>query len=49
MKKLWEYGTAKPVQRLGVIILVIGLLSLISWMVNRDLSFDDLFDSYYFP
>lgn len=49
MRKLWNYGTATPIQRVGVIILGIGLLSLIAWIIKEDLSFDDLFDPYYLP
>lgn len=49
MKKVWDYGTSTPIQRVGVIFLVIGLLSLFSWMIKEDLSFDDLLESYYLP
>ncbi len=49
MGKLWNYGTSTPIQRVGVIILGIGLLSLITWIIKEDLSFDDLFDPYYLP
>ena len=49
MKKVWAYGTSTPIQRIGVIIFGIGLISLISWMVKEDLAFNDLFDSYYLP
>lgn len=49
MKKVWDYGTSTPIQRVGVIFLVIGLLSLFSWMIKKDLSFNDLLESYYLP
>ena len=49
MKKVWDYGTSTPIQRVGVIFLVIGLLSLFSWMFKKDLSFDDLIEPYYLP
>lgn len=49
MKRIWDYGTSTPVQRVGIIILVIGLLSLFSWMIKEDISFDDLFEPYYLP
>lgn len=49
MKKIWNYGTSTPIQRIGVIFLVVGLLSLFSWMVKEDLTFDDLFEPYYLP
>ncbi|RZG64158.1 hypothetical protein EXE25_17650 [Acinetobacter bouvetii] len=49
MKKVWDYGTSTPIQRVGVIFLVIGLLSLFSWMIKEDLSFEDLFEPYYLP
>lgn len=49
MKKVWDYGTSTPIQRVGVIFLVIGILSLFSWMFKKDLSFDDLIEPYYLP
>lgn len=49
MKKLWSYGTSTPIQRVGVIILGLGLLSLFSWMIKEDLGFESLFNSYYLP
>lgn len=49
MKKIWAYGTSTPIQRVGVIILAIGLLSLLSWIYKNDMAFEDIFDSYYFP
>ncbi|MEG2566666.1 MAG: hypothetical protein RSA84_10715, partial [Acinetobacter sp.] len=49
MKRLWNYGTSTPIQRIGVIVLGVGLLSLFSWMIKEDLSFEDLFNSYYLP
>ena len=49
MKRLWIYGTSTPIQRIGVIVLGVGLLSLFSWMIKEDLSFEDLFNSYYLP
>lgn len=49
MKKVWEYGTSTPVQRIGVIFLSIGLISLFSWMIKEDLSVDDFFAPYFMP
>ncbi|WP_347454294.1 hypothetical protein ABEF83_08180 [Acinetobacter thermotolerans] len=49
MKRFWDYGTSTPIQRVGVIILGFGLVSLFSWMLKERLSFDDLLDSYYWP
>jgi len=49
LKKIWEFGTSTPIQRFGVIILLIGLASLLSWIYKADLDFEDIFDSYYFP
>lgn len=49
MKKIWAYGTSTPLQRVGIIILGIGLISLISWMIKEDLAFDDLFEPHYLP
>ena len=49
MKRVWDYGTSTPIQRVGVIFLVVGLLSLFSWMIKEDLSFDDLLEPSYLP
>lgn len=49
MKRLWGYGTSTPIQRVGIIVLGVGLVSLFSWMLKEDLSFDNLFEPYYLP
>lgn len=49
MKRIWNYGTATPIQRIGVIVLAFGLVSLAAWMIRNDLSFSDLLHSYYLP
>lgn len=49
IRKIWSYGTSTPVQRIGVIILAIGLVSLFSWMFKEGLDFEDIFNEYYFP
>jgi hypothetical protein len=49
LKKIWAYGTSTPIQRFGVIILIIGLLSLLSWIYKTDMAFEDIFDPYYMP
>ena len=49
MKKVWDYGTSTPVQRAGIIVLSLGLISLLAWVIKEDLSFEDIFDSYHFP
>lgn len=49
MKRIWNYGTSTPIQRVGVIFLAIGLFSLFSWIFKEDLSFSDLLDPYYLP
>ena len=49
MKRIWDYGTSTPIQRVGVIFLVIGLLSLFSWMIKEDLSISELLNLYYLP
>lgn len=49
MKRLWGYGTSTPIQRVGVIILGIGLVSLFSWVIKEDLSLNEIFDLYYLP
>lgn len=49
LKKIWNYGTSTPIQRVGVIILTIGLVSLISWMIKEELDLEDIFNPYSFP
>ena len=49
MKRIWDYGTSTPIQRVGIIILGVGLISLFSWMIKEGISFDDLFEPYYLP
>ncbi|WEI24202.1 hypothetical protein PYR74_10050 [Acinetobacter bereziniae] len=49
MKRLWNYGTSTPLQRVGVIVLAIGILSLVSWMIKENVSLSDLTESYYRP
>lgn len=49
IKKAWTYGTSTPVQRAGVIILLIGLLSLSFWMGKEGLDFEDILNPYYSP
>lgn len=49
IRTIWSYGTSTPIQRVGVIILAIGLLSLFSWMIKEGLSFSDLRNPYYLP
>ena len=48
-KKIWSYSTATPIQRCGVILLAIGILSFVSWVIKKDLYFEDIFDPYYMP
>jgi hypothetical protein len=49
MKKIWAYSTSTPIQRVGVIFIIIGLFSLLSWVIKEDLSFGDIFNTYYMP
>lgn len=49
INKLWIYGTKKPVQRVGVIVLAIGVISSILWMVESGRALEIFFNSYYFP
>lgn len=47
--KIWRYGSKEPIQRIGIIILIIGLISLFSWVYKRNLDFNELFNTYYLP
>lgn len=49
MRKIWDYGTSTPIQRIGIIVLSLGLVSLLAWVIKEDLSFEDIFDSYHLP
>lgn len=59
MKKVWEYGTSSPIQRVGLIILSIGMLSYLTWVLTGsrygydytypDRWIDVIFDPDYFP
>lgn len=49
LKKIFQYGIKTPTQRVGFLILIIGLISLFSWTFKMNLSFEELFDTYYFP
>lgn len=59
MKELWDYGTSTPIQRIGLIILTIGMLSYLTWIFtgyHHGYDYTDLapwvnviFDSDYFP
>lgn len=49
MKKLWQYGTSTAIQRIGVIVLFMGLFSFFLWIIIADLDFVDIFNPSYFP
>ena len=49
IRKVWRYGTSTPVQRIGVIILFIGLLSYFLWIFQANLDIEDIFNPSYFP
>lgn len=34
MNKFWRYGTHLPIQRIGLIVLSIGIISFISWCID---------------
>lgn len=45
---LWELGTRRPIQRIGLIILILGMISAISWFINKQ-DFAVFFDPDCFP
>ncbi|QXA08339.1 hypothetical protein I6L27_02005 [Acinetobacter pittii] len=53
MKKLWAYGTTFPLQRIGLIILLLGIVSFISWCIESRIVFwIDAYSgwaTYYYP
>ncbi|MFW2152834.1 hypothetical protein [Acinetobacter gyllenbergii] len=49
LKNIWEYGAKQPFQKIGIIILILGLFSMISWSIKANLDFLQAFDPYYFP
>lgn len=49
LKKIWIYGSKEPAQRIGIIILTIGLFSFTCWFFKSDLYLEDVLDPSYFP
>ena len=53
IKKMWSYGTQKPVQRIGLILLCVGIISFVLWDINdtafRFSSYYGFYWSYSFP
>jgi hypothetical protein len=49
MKKLWIYSASTPIQRVGIISLLIGLALYISWGISKGYDLIEYFDPYYFP
>lgn len=49
INKLWSYSTKEPIQRVGVVVFFIGLLSMFSWILMRGVDPLDVIDSYYQP
>ncbi len=47
--KLWRVGTTTPIQRIGLIVLIIGISSFASWLFKREIALEEIFNSYYFP
>ena len=45
---LWELGTKRPIQRIGLIVLILGVISAISWFISKQ-DFAVFFDPDYFP
>lgn len=39
----WKIGTSAPIQRVGLIILAIGILSAVSWLIKSDFNFEYIF------
>lgn len=49
IKKIWEYGSKEPIQRIGIIIFIFGVFSLFLWMIKENLNLIELFDYGNFP
>ncbi|ENW73625.1 hypothetical protein V6W86_09425 [Acinetobacter baumannii] len=51
--KIWQYGTSLPIQRIGLIILTIGLISFFAWSIETKTVFwIDAYsgwDPYFYP
>lgn len=47
--KTWNYSKSTPFQRVGIVVVCLGFLSLLSWMIKEDLSMISIFDSYNQP
>lgn len=49
LKLFWSSGTYKPIQRIGLIVLIIGFVSFISWSVEDSIHIEYFFQDYDFP
>ena len=49
LNKIWEFGSKEPIQRIGILILIFGLISLLSWVYKENLALDEIFDTYNLP
>lgn len=49
IKYLWTYGTNKPIQRIGLIFLIIGITSLFAWMERDYIGIYYFFSEYRMP
>lgn len=48
-KKILMSGIQTPPQRIGFLILILGIASIVGWFLKRQMDFGDVFDPYYFP
>ncbi|MDO7240299.1 hypothetical protein Q5M79_06280 [Acinetobacter baumannii] len=49
LNKIWEYGSKEPIQRIGILTLIVGLISLFSWLYKENLGLVEIFDTYNLP
>lgn len=48
LKAFWEYGTTKPIQRIGLIVIAFGILLSVMWSIDYEGSIDSGVGFYFY-
>ncbi|HAV3880038.1 hypothetical protein K5D25_04495 [Acinetobacter baumannii] len=49
LNKIWEFGSKEPIQRIGILFLTVGIISLLSWVYKENLDLNQILNPEYFP
>ncbi len=49
LNKIWEFGSKEPIQRIGILVLTVGIISLLSWVYKENLDLNQILNPEYFP